>query len=328
MSRRLFVFVLLVSSSGSFISSAAQTTRLPDGQTATIEGRVHSIDDHPVSGARVILSAALKGTRLSTYSGSDGSFEFSDLAEGAYLLSATMGVLEVTDQVQVNLGPNWVSLTMPSKQPSEADPGAPVSVAQLGVPGKAHNALLKAWDAMNKNKTVDAARLIEKALAVFPRYAEALMLRAALELQDNSRELALTDAQKAVEYDPNYGRAYFLLGSTYNSLGRFDDAVTTLDRGLAIAPNTWQGHYELSKALLAKGDAAAALREAEKASSLLSPRTYPALHLVKAYAYMGLKNESAASAEIETFQRLDPMDRRSGEAKQMLEKLRASSPDK
>ncbi len=332
MSGRLLVLVLLAWSCGSVIKSAAQLSDLPgqesQGLTATITGTVRTADNHPVPDAHVVLRATLNEARFSTYSRPDGSFELTNVPDGPYLLSATLGILEVSDQIQVSIGENWVNLTMPPKEQSGADRRAPVSAAQLSIPGKARNALQKAWDALGKNKLVDAARYIEKALVFCPRYAEALTMRAMLELQGNSREMALADAEKAIEYDPNYGTAYIILGSAYNSLGRFDDAVRTLDHGIAITPDTWQGYYEMSKALLAKGDSVAALHQAEKASSLLGPLNYPALHLVKAYAYIRLKNQSAASAELEAYQRLEPQGHMSAEAKQMLEKLRVSSADK
>jgi tetratricopeptide (TPR) repeat protein len=159
---------------------------------------------------------------------------------------------------------------------------------------------------MRENKLGDATRYIEKALSACPQYAKALALRATLEMQDTtSHERAKDDAEKAMEYDPNLAAGYIVLGAAYNSVGQFDDAIRALDHGIALLPTSWQGYYEMSKALLGKGDFPGALRQAERASSLGSGN-YPGLHLVKAYCYGGLKNRSAAKAELEAFRGLDP----------------------
>jgi tetratricopeptide (TPR) repeat protein len=126
-----------------------------------------------------------------------------------------------------------------------------------------------------------------------------------LEVRDtNSRERARDDAEKAIEYDANFAAGYIVLGAVYNSLGQFDDAIRTLDRAIALLPNSWQLYYEMSYALLGKGDFLGGLRQAERASSL-GAGNYPDLHLVKAYCYEGLKNRSAATAEREAFRSFD-----------------------
>lgn len=183
---------------------------------------------------------------------------------------------------------------------------AAVSVGQLKLSEKARGALHRAWVAIGKEKLGEAARYVEKALALSPRSAEALTFRAAIKAQDvDSREEARADAEKAVEYDPNYAGAYVILGSIYCTLGQYDDAIRTLDRGIALTPTNWAGYYEMSIALLGKRDYASALRQAEKASRLES-RNFPPIHLVKAYAYIGLRNRSAAATELDAFQRLSP----------------------
>jgi len=187
--------------------------------------------------------------------------------------------------------------TTPSSEKVSSDGHATISAAQLRVPGKARDAYRKARFAMSENKLGDAARYIEKALSSYPRYTEALTLRAALEMQDTkSSERAKDDAEKAIEYDPNYAEAYIVLGAAYNYLRQFDDAIRTLDRAIALLPAIWQGYYEMSVALLGKGDFVGGLRQAERASSLDSGN-HPDLDLVKAYCYVGLKNRSAATAE-------------------------------
>jgi len=242
---------------------------------------------------------------FSTFTSPDGSFELNDIPEGDYTLVAKSRLQETSQEVHIRIGQNWLTLTMPSRDVSSTDGQATVTATQLQVPEKARSALQKARDALSKSKLVDAARYVEKALSVFPHYAEALTLRGVLELQDNKQEQARADAEEAIEYDPNCGKAYVLLGSAYVSLQQLDQAIRTLDHGIALTPDSWLGYFEMSRALMAKGDFSGGLRQAEKASAL-TPRNFPALHVLKANAYIGLRNHLAASAELETYLKEEP----------------------
>ena len=58
---------------------------------------------------------------------------------------------------------------------------------------------------------------------------------------------------------------------------------------MSLSPASWQAHFEFSKALLGKGQFPAALRQANKAAEL-APVNYPAIHLVRAHALLGVKD--------------------------------------
>lgn len=210
-----------------------------------------------------------------------------------------------------------------TKTQSGIDVRPVISANQLGAPDKASNALQKALEAWRRNKLSDADAYAGKALAAYPRYAVALTLRGVLKAESDPRQ-ACEYLQKAIAYDPNYGPAYLTLGSAYNRLGQFDDAARMLDHGIAIAPTLWQGYYELSVASLGKGDFKAALRLVEKASSLV-PTEFPPMHLVKSYAFVGLQNKPAATAELTTFLTEAPDDPLAFRARHIVEELAAPS---
>ena len=182
-----------------------------------------------------------------------------------------------------------------------------MSVAELKVPSKASKALEKARHAIRRNKLDEADHYIAKALLAWPHYCQALTLRATLALTRKSYEQARADAEKAVEYDPNDNVAYMVLGDSYISLNRFDDALRAIDRSTEIKPNAWQGYYEKGKILLVHHDWAGALRQAEKAASLKNDDD-PYLHVLKAFAFAGMNDRISAKKEIDAFRRLKPDD--------------------
>lgn len=290
-----------------------------------ISGEILNTDGLPAQNATVELHGT-GGKSDSTRTDSDGKFEFHNLAAGEWELVARTGnrLTEARQYIRVTPGVNIVTLTFPAEKGS-VDPGpSTTSAAQLAVPGKARREFEKAEEALRKSKLNDAIRFVEKALTLWPRFAEALTLRAIVERSQQSSELAVTDAQKAIEYDPNYGKAYAVLGSIYTDAHRVDDAIRTLDHGIAIAPTYWATYYEMSRALLLRGDFATTLRQAEKASSLVHGE-YPPLHLVKGYAHLGLKNASAARTELETYIKLGTDPALTGKAKEALAQLSGSS---
>ena len=286
--------------------------------TGWISGTVQSTDGQPVDNVTVTVRRDSRDI-LTIYAAPDGSFEIARVPSGEVEIVAKQGLNEASEHISVMPGSNWVHLTLTTGNGSTAK-GAAVTAAQLAVPAKARHDLEKAQDALHKKKLSDATRLIQRALVAWPHYAEALLLRAVMERQANSPQLAAADAEQAVGYDPNYPVGYFVLGSVYNDLDRSEDAIRTLDHGIAIGPTYWQGYYEMSRALLRKGDFPAALRQAEHSSSL-APKEFATLHLVKGYAYLGMNNSSAARSELETYVKMKPNAETAVRAKAVLAKI-------
>jgi tetratricopeptide (TPR) repeat protein len=289
--------------------------------TGWISGSVRSTDGQSVQDVTITVR---KNSRdiLTIYAAPDGSFEIARVPTGDVELIAKQGLNESSEHISVMSGSNWVHLTLTTNNGSNAK-GAAVTAAQLAVPPKARRDLEKAQDALHRKRLSDATRLIQRALVVWPHYAEALLLRAVMERQANSPQLAAADAEQAVGYDPNFPPAYFVLGSVYNDLDRSDDAIRTLDHGIAIGPTYWQGYYEMSRALLRKGEFPAALRQAEHSSSL-APKEFATIHLVKGYAYLGMNNPSAARPELETYVKMKPDTQPAIRAKAVLAEMSAN----
>jgi tetratricopeptide (TPR) repeat protein len=265
--------------------------------------------------------AGVTGATVSTYSAPDGSFAFSDLAYGKYLLTATMGVIGTSQDIVVSSSQDWVSVAIDLDAASK---DATVSVAELKVPGKASKALEKARHAIIHNKLADADRYVAKALLAWPHYCQALTLRATLALTRNSYEEARADAEKAVEYDPNDGSAYMVLGDSYLLLNRLDDAQRAVDRSIEIKPNAWEGHYEKGRIFVIRHDWPGVLREATMAASLKTEDD-PYLHLLKAFAFAGMNDPTAAKREVDAFRRLKPESSWSPQTRQRLNDIGLST---
>jgi tetratricopeptide (TPR) repeat protein len=290
-----------------------------------LSGTVCTLDNQPVGNARVAVRMLTTGqTIASGYTQSGGNFEFDNLPRGIYEVVATVGLREARERVEVYQPDNFVELRLPTES-SGADSlsgSTSASVRQLLAPGKARKLFAKADELFQKQQLSQSREQVEKALQVFPDYAEALTLHGILNLQDNKVDEARADLEKAIKDDGSYAMGYIVLGTTYNVAHQWDDAVRVLERGIALMPSSWQAYFELSKALLAKGQFAAALRQIDKAFQL-GPPNYSAIHLVRAHTLLGLKDYNQATLELEQFLGASPDGPDSARARDTLSQVRA-----
>ncbi|HWR36413.1 MAG TPA: tetratricopeptide repeat protein [Clostridia bacterium] len=293
------------------------------GPLASLTGTVRTIDDQGVENARVELRDTLTNAAITTtFTGTNGMFEMYNIPAGQYEVVATYGLSETHERVQLTMMEVNVSLRIARHDGVAPDSSATVSVAQFKVPGKARKEFEKARDLFGKNKLVEARRHADKALELFPTYAEALVIRGILAINDNKLEEGEADLQNAIKYDPNYGMAYIAMGAAMNQARRFEQAKRTIERGIVLAPNSWQAYFEMSRSAIGLGDFEAAEKNASRAETL-SSNDYGPIHLVKAHALIGLKRYDEAVTELERFLSKDPANPGAETARAVLNRARA-----
>jgi tetratricopeptide (TPR) repeat protein len=289
----------------------------------SISGSLLTVDGRPITDTQVELHDP-NGTVLAiAYSKSNGSFEFTNLPSGQFDVVASRGVDQSHERIRVEHGPAQVTLRM-STPVSRPGSGNTVSVATLRIPDKAEDEFRKASDAFQKNKLDEAEKHNEKALALVPSYAQALTMRGLLKINRGDLAGGTEALQAAIHNDPNYPLAYFVMGATLNSQGQFSEAQRTIEQGLKIEPTSWQGYFELSKAVVGQHDFRNGLKYVVKAESL-GGGVYAPMHLVKAHALLGLKDYDEAATELEQYLAKDSTGPRADEARKVLDQAKAFS---
>lgn len=293
------------------------------GNKGTLSGNVLTLDGRPVPDARVELRSLMAGEIAATgFTNPDGSFAFNHVPEGQYEVEVSSGVAQTSERVEVRQISDSLTVKMPRAQRQrEQDGQQTISVNQLKVPERASSLFEKARQAFSQGRIDRAGELLDKAIAVFPNYAEALTLRGVVKLNANQVQQAAADVQHAIECDPSYGMAYMVMGAVLNSQGEFQQALRPLERAATLLPATWQVYFENSRALLGLNKFSEAIKQADKALSLNGNRA-PMIHLVKGYAYVGLKNYSSATPELEAFLSGEPNGANSEHARLTLEGAR------
>jgi Tfp pilus assembly protein PilF len=292
--------------------------------SGSISGTVRTSAGQAAHDVRIEVRSMSNGDTVgSTYTSPNGSFEIMSLPAGPYEVHAIAGTNDTVERVDLRSGETFVSLRLPQADGAQAgDGGSTVSVAQFRVPSKARDVFHKAQKALDKQKFDEAEKLVDKALEIFPQYADALTLRALLRMDTGRIPEALDDLQKAIHDDPSYALAYVVMGAAQNQSAKFDDAIRSLQRGVSLNPASWQAYFEMGKAFVGKGDFPTAIRNLDRAQQM-APDTYAPLHLVKAHALLGMKSYPDAMSELEKYLERDPHGQGSEQARQTLAKVKA-----
>ncbi len=292
-------------------------------EISSLSGNVRGSDNQPLKNVRIELREVGSGTtRSSVYTNTAGYFEFPGIASGRYEIVASAGMEETRERIDFNgfAGSVNLRLSVTARPPDERGRNS-VSVAQYKIPAKAQEEFKKARQAAREQKTEETQQHLEKALALYPAYAEALTLRGILKFTHDDAQGAMADFQEAIQSDANYGPAYIALGAAQNMQSKFDDAIRSLERGQALSPSAWQAYFEMGRALMAKGSYEQALAQFDRAQALVPG--YSLLHLVRAQAMLALSNYSGAVTELQVYLAKDPNGSESQTAREMLDKAQA-----
>ncbi len=95
--------------------------------------------------------------------------------------------------------------------------------------------------------------LLEKSLAINPRYSKAHLNLGLAFQAEGDLKAAITSYSKAIEFEPKYAAAYSNLGSAYVEVGSFDFAIDAYNKAIELNPNHEEAHVNLAQVLLLLG---------------------------------------------------------------------------
>jgi len=187
------------------------------------------------------------------------------------------------------------------------DEGSSISVTSMMAPKDARKAYEHGLQSLLKNKPSDAAKDFEKAVAVYPKYADAWVSLGKVRLEQQSFEPARAALKKAMESDPKLVAPYVELGLLAAKDANWQESGKYLDRAVELDPvdfpQAWYAdavaNYNLKKYDAAEKSA----REAMKLDPRhANPRSGYLLGLVLAEK----KDYPGAAAELTAYMKLAP----------------------
>ncbi len=191
--------------------------------------------------------------------------------------------------------------------PTADAPAPPVSATSLKAPSNARRAFDKGMEALGKGKSEDAEKDFEKAVSLYPQYAEAWLDLGKLRLQRKANDSAEEAFQKALEADSNLAEPGIYLGMLAVEAKQWSNAAKYLDAALKLDPvhfpDAWFNKAVAGYNLKDYADAEKSVREALKLDPRhKNPREEYLLGLILA----AQKDYSGAAEQLRVYLRLAP----------------------
>jgi tetratricopeptide (TPR) repeat protein len=200
--------------------------------------------------------------------------------------------------------------------------GSSISVTSMLAPKDAKKAYERGLQSLLKNKPNDAAKDFEKAVAIYPNYADAWVSLGKVRLELKSVEPARTALMKAVEADPKLVAPYIELGilaakdADWRESGKYLDRAVQLDP--VDFPQAWYADAVANYNLKNYDAAEKSAREAVKLDPRhVNPRSGYLLGLVLAEK----RDYKGAAAELTSYMKLAPNAPDLAQAKDQLGQL-------
>jgi hypothetical protein len=112
--------------------------------------------------------------------------------------------------------------------------GSTVSMTSLQAPKKAHGEFDKGMAADRKRRLDDAARHFEKAVAIYPKYADAWYRLGHVQVEKNDSAAARASFAKAIAIDPKLVPPYVELAALNVNEGKWREAVENSQRAIRL----------------------------------------------------------------------------------------------
>jgi tetratricopeptide (TPR) repeat protein len=148
----------------------------------------------------------------------------------------------------------------------------------------------------------ESIRHFDRAVELWPDYAEAYLLRAVAEHGASQPGSALADLDKALDLDPVSTRAHNERGQIYLENGNLQKAIIEFSKSLQVQP-TLDGYYQRGAAYEKQGDHQKAIADFD--AVLVEFRHAPYAYRARAVAKRNMGDRAGASADEAAARRME-----------------------
>ena len=320
----LFTLILLFST-GSSNAQLRSTT-----EPTEIRGQVrYARGNAPVVDALVRLESLAGGYVGEERTDRLGKFRFSNLLPIQYFVSIRQpGYQEIRREVNLVMIPSdYIQIQLLS---DETDTGSATiyspKIIDANVPAEARREFERAQAAFANGKKSDEAILhLERAIRLYPKFAEAELQLGTAYMDLKQWEPAEQALRRAIELNPKIANADFALGALYLEQQRFEEAERALRKGLELENRSWQGHYTLGRVYWTRkgnGDLQRAAKQVALALQLND--NFADAHLLAGNIFLQAKRRDEALEEFQTYRRLAPKGPYADQTRETVKRLRNS----
>ena len=192
-------------------------------------------------------------------------------------------------------------------QRGEKVQGTTLSAAVLAAPKDAKKAYQKGMEAEAKGKLPEAKGYFEKAVAIYPKHAEAWVRLGQLLEHENDSQGARKAYSSALSADDRFVPPYLMLASLAARSGSWNDVLNFSGRALELDPLSYPNAYWYQAVANLQVDRLEAAEKSARAAERLDVRNHlPQVHLLLADILVKHENYRDAIAETQTYLKLAP----------------------
>ena len=199
------------------------------------------------------------------------------------------------------------------------DSGA-ASILDLSAPPDALGQFDRALALMKQQKSKEAAKCLQKAIATYPKFVSAHVNLGIAYLDLNDTVHAKSEFETASKLDDKFARSFLNLGVLLLNQKDFRDAVTQLETAAVLRPKDVKVLAALARAQNGDHQYQRALETVQSAHKL-DHKEFADVHYVGAAAAMGMKDFETMQRELTVFVSEDPVNPLAPNARNNLEIL-------
>ena len=257
-----------------------------------------------------------------------GTVRFTQLSPARYKVRIT-GAGIVTTESEIDMthsGPSATEFVHVRRVPLTTD-AAPLATTDASIPPEARKEFDKASEKMDQKNWNDAKTHLERAIAIYPKYALAHNNLGLIYVNLNQGEKAVESFRTAAQLDEHLQQANLYLGHFYYDNKDYKRAEPYLLHAASAEPRNPQILTALANAQLQNGEPEQALANAQKVHSLPEPehKKFAIAHLIAAQVLSDRGENQRAREEYRQFLREDPDSPMAARVKDALSKLDTAS---
>ena len=287
-------------------TGARSTTAI---RTFSISGNVRYETEQVAENVQVALVLLAGQVVASTFTRSNGEFEFAGLSPGTYyLVLQEKGYEPFREAVEI-LRSDRRAIYLYLNRPDRFSPrvaGHKIAARELSLPPKAVEAFRKGEQKLyDRQDAKGSLSHFRRALEIAPGYYEAHYQMGVSYLKLGQMADAEAAFRKSIEEsNDSYAGPYFGLAAMLCGNNKFAECEAAARRGLGLDPNDWRGHYNLASSLVGLDrldEAERHLREVNR----LQP-TFAEAYLLAANIYIRRKDYPSVLTMLEEYLKLEP----------------------
>ncbi len=218
------------------------------------------------------------------------------------------GFRPVWGRVDMSMKPcrvlEMITLQAARETSSSVPPAGVIDGRIAAIPAEARQEFEAGQKALQGDDFAGAIPHLQKAISLYPRYAEAYQLLGVAQIQTNQGAQAESSLVKAIEIEDKLARAQYLLGVLYAMTNRANLAEKPLKRFAELDPQSPDAQFELAKVSFALSKFPDSEMYARRA--IVLKESNAGVHIVLGYALLRQTKAKDAKRAFQQFLKLDP----------------------